>query len=170
MVLAIALGDVPKNIYRAAAGCRLSVTQVCCRPLGAYLVDIIRRTSPVLKLRRFASVRHVCALPRTVLQSDMIIIRDKEPLTRCAVASTGLNPQRSSVDAESRTEFDAEVGVGYLNGGSSRVVDESLSVRVVACRTAREIWQCQRRARTQQSIRLGKHTQQGPHSPGCSHY
>lgn len=62
----------------------------------------------------------------------MIVVRDKQALTRRAVASTILYPQRPSVNAEAGTELDAEVGAGNLDGGGAGVVDEALSVGTVA--------------------------------------
>jgi hypothetical protein len=96
-----------------------------------HLIGVLREAPPALQLRRLASVGHISALARAILQRNVIIVRDEKPLTRCSVPSTVLHAQGTPVDAESWTELDAEVRSGDLNRSGARVVDEALGVRVV---------------------------------------
>jgi hypothetical protein len=97
---------------------------------GADLIGIIRNASPTLK--RLLGIPDIRTLAWSVLERDMVVVRDEEPLTRCPVGAAGLDAERRSVATEARSELDAQVGTGDLNGGRAVLVDEQLGLRIVA--------------------------------------
>lgn len=103
-----------------------------------HLIDVIRSTSPALQLAHAVghiSILDISTLSRSVLQRDVVVLGDEQALTGSAFGSAFLHVERSAVLPQSRTELDAQLGVGELNGGGAGRVEELLSGGIVASRS-----------------------------------
>jgi hypothetical protein len=68
--------------------------------LATHLIPIIRLTPPALQYSHAIddrSILDIRTLPAPVPQRDMVVIGDDEPLSRCAVATAGLELEKIPV-------------------------------------------------------------------------